>query len=146
MATVRDTTLVEASVPETATFADAARVIAEVEVGAIAVLDGRARVVGLFTSDDLLRGLFPGYLDEMDHTAFLEGTAIEPRPERSADRPVRAFAQRPEVVELDADLAHAAARFLHCPHDAIAVVDDGRFVGMLGQVEFCRAILRSASA
>jgi CBS domain-containing protein len=144
MATFRDTTLVDASVPETATFAEAARVIAREDVAAIAVLGGNGKVVGLFTSDDLLRGLFPGYLDQMHHTAFLEGTAIEPRPDRSAQRPVRAFAQPAEIVELDADLAHAAARFLQSPHGAIAVVDRGRFVGMLGQIEFCRAILRSA--
>lgn len=144
MTTLRDTTLVDASVPADATFADAARAISQVEIGAIAVVDADGRVVGLFTADDLVRGLFPGYLREMEHTIFLESDrqALEPRLDRSAARPVREFCQPPLTVELDADLAHVAERFLHSPHDSVAVVERRRFVGMLGQIEFCRALMR----
>jgi hypothetical protein len=82
----------------------------------------------------------------MEHTAFLEGVLreLEPNPQRSAQRPVRELMERPETIELDADLSHVAARFLHSPQAALAVVNEGRFVGMLGQIEFCRTILRDA--
>jgi CBS domain-containing protein len=146
LSSLRDTTLVDASVPDDAPVAEATRVISAVEVPAIAVVDRNRKVVGLFTSDSLLRSLFPAYLDEMEHTAFLEGVLheLEPNPQRSAARPVRELMEAPETIDLDADLSHVAARFLHSPQAALAVVDEGRFVGMLGQVEFCRTILRDA--
>ena len=71
MAFVRDLALVSASVLRDATFAEAARVLSSSGLGAIAVLDTAGTVTGVFTSDDELRGLFPGYLAELRHTAFV---------------------------------------------------------------------------
>ncbi|HSC93228.1 MAG TPA: CBS domain-containing protein [Gaiellaceae bacterium] len=145
MTTLRETTLAtEAFVAEDATFRDAAARLAAVEVSAIAVLDGRRRVAGLFTDDDLLRGLFPGYLADLRHTAFLEldADALAAQLEKAGDDPVARHMREPATVEIDTNTVHAAERFLHTPWGSLAVVDERRFVGMLGQVEFCRAIMR----
>ena len=51
--------LVPASVPQTATFLEAAEALVSHPVTTIAVLDGEEQVVGLFGDSDLLRGFFP---------------------------------------------------------------------------------------
>lgn len=143
MPTLRDTPLLDVSVPRSATFRDAARALVEHGVAALAVLDEGGGVVGLFTDDDLLRGLFPRYLDELRHTAFLdrEPEALEARLEQAAADPVTEHMQRPEVIDVETTPMHVAERFLHCEWGALPVVERGRFLGMLDQVEFCRTVI-----
>jgi hypothetical protein len=45
------------------------------------------------------------------------------------------------VLDEATSATHAAERFLHCRHGALAVTREGRFVGMLGRAELCRAVL-----
>jgi CBS domain-containing protein len=136
--------LVEASVDVGATFADAAEALSRHRLPAIAVLD-RGRVVGLFTEEDLLRGVFPEYLDELQHTAFLETELPELHERTRAVRtePVREHMRPPLTIERDAGSLHAAERFVHGDEGAIAVVDErGEFAGMLARTEFAYAMLR----
>ena len=148
MTTLRDTNLVDASVPRTATFADAARMLCATEVSAIAVVDENRRVVGLFTDDDMLRGMFPGYIGDLHHTAFLKHdvAALAAHLEKAGADPVARHMRKPMAIEADSDAAHVAERFLHCEWGALAVVENQRFLGMLDQVEFCRSLLRRAEA
>ncbi|MBD0337789.1 MAG: CBS domain-containing protein [Thermoleophilia bacterium] len=143
MPSLRSAAVTGASVPEWATFLEAARTLAHHRLAAIAVLDEADRVVGLFTQDDMLAGLFPGYLTELRHTAFLqEGLdALAARAEIAGGHPVAKHMRSPLSVDVEASAAHVAERFLHCEWGAIAVVENERFVGMLDQGEFCRTIL-----
>ncbi len=142
---ISDLPLRELSVPVSATFIDAARTLATSGAAAIAIVDGERRVVGLFTDDDFLRGVFPGYVDELRHTAFVrEDAAFKARLERGAGEPVARHMREPVTVELASSALHVAERFLHCPWGAIAVVKQGRFVGILRQVDFVEGLLRSA--
>ena len=140
--------LIDASVRQTATFAEAAGVLCATEVSAIAVLDDTGRVVGLFTDDDLLRGMFPGYIGDLHHTAFLDEDAatVAAHIRKAGNESVVPYMRRPATVELESSGTHVAERFLHCEWGALAVVEHHRYVGMLDQVEFCRAILRRANA
>ena len=72
MGVVRDLPLAAVSIGDDATFGDAARQLAGSGVPAIAILDPNGRVRGVFTQDALLRGLFPAYLGELHHTAFVD--------------------------------------------------------------------------
>lgn len=141
---LRDITLVPASVPETATFREAATALRESGLPAIAVLDADQRVVGLFTDVDLLRGLFPAYLGDLRHTAFLpdDPDTLTRRAHEATTEPVLQHSRRPLELELETSATHAAERFLHCEEGAIPVVEDGRFVGMLPRAEFALAMLR----
>lgn len=135
--------LIPVSVGADAGFLHAARTLLDAHSSAIAVVDRDDRVVGLFTDDDLLRGLFPEYLGELRHTAFLvnEAEALRASIEAAADKPVARYMREPVTVEIDASDAHVVERFLHTPWGAIAVVESGRFVGIVGQLEFTERLM-----
>jgi CBS domain-containing protein len=140
--------LVPAAVRRDVTFREAAEALTAHPVSALAVLDERnGRVVGVFGGDDLLRGLFPRYLGELHPTAFArdDPALLERCAERAATEPVEGHMHEPVIIEHDSSATHVAEVFLHCELDALPVVRDGRFVGMLGRSEFCRAMLEAAS-
>ena len=144
---LRELELVDAAVPVTATFSDAARTLCRTGVPAVAVLDDKRRVRGLFTQDDLVAALFPTYLDELRHTAFLD-RHVDPLLERAREvgaEPVARHMRAPIVVEARSSAIHVAERFLHCEPGAIAVVEDDRFVGIVRQTDFCRLLLQRVS-
>ena len=144
MAPLRDTRLVRASVPRTATFLEAARALFGTGISAIAVLEADGRVAGLFSDDDLLLGLFPGYLVELHHTAFVreETPALGARLEQVSGEPVEQHMREPMTVDIGAAGIHVAERFLHSPWGALAVVEDSRFVGMVDEVDFVQSLMR----
>jgi CBS domain-containing protein len=145
---LRDLPLADAWVSSDATLLDASRTLATQGVAAVAVLRPDRTVEGLFTDDDVLRGIFPPYIDELHHTAFAGdvGEVVESQLGRSGGEPVRKYMRRPITVELETSGLHVAERFLHCPWGAVAVVDGGRFVGMLAQVDFVARALDEAQA
>jgi CBS domain-containing protein len=139
-----DIELVPASIGRGATFLEAAETLAAHPVSALAVLDDDERVVGVFSGEDLLRGLFPRYLEELHHTAFVRDDSALPG-HVARDEPVEAHMHRAVTVEHDASAIHIAEVFLHCDLDALPVERGGKFVGMLGRTEFCQAMLRSTT-
>ena len=142
MGLLREIELRRVAVHRDSSFLEAARLLVSSETSAIAVLDRDDEVVGLFTDDDLLRGLFPGYLYELHHTAFLvDGETLQVTAEAAARESVAAFMRRPVTVEIDAGAAHVVERFLHTPWGAIAAVEDRRFIGMVNQLEFTARLL-----
>lgn len=143
MSTLHGIELVQASVDADATFDDAARVLADSRLPAIAVLED-GNVVGLFTDEELLFGLSPRYLDELRHTAFLESEVpLQEHATAVRDEPVRKHMRKPLAIEIDTSSLHAAERFVHCDEGALAVVDESdRFLGMLSRAEFAYAMLR----
>lgn len=138
--------LVDASVARTASVLEAARVLLASGVSAIAVVDGDGRVVGLFTDDDVLRALLPGYVRELRHTAFLESEeavdALAAGADKGSAEAVERHMREPVTVDLRTSAIHVAERFLHAPWGALAAVENDRFVGMVDQLEFVRALMR----
>ena len=144
MRTLPDIELVPASVPRSATFLEAAEALTRHSVPTIAVVDDEDGVVGLFGGEDLLRGLFPGYLADLRHTAFASDDpgVLAERARAVSSQPVEKHMRKPVTVDADASAIHVAERFLHCDFGALAVVEEERFVGMLSRADFCRAVLR----
>lgn len=144
MSPLRQTRLVQASVLHTASFLEAARALFGTGISAIAVVDSERLVVGLFTDDDLLRGLFPGYLGDLHHTAFLreEQHALTARIEEASGNPVERHMREPMTVDVGASTVHVAERFLHSPWGALAVVENDRFIGMVDEVDFVETLMR----
>jgi CBS domain-containing protein len=134
--------LPKASVSIGATAEEAARLLYSSGLGAIAVLDGD-HVRGMFTEDDLLRAIFPRYLDVLEHTAFLDDDdafLIAGDPARTT--PVTTLMRAAEPVELPASALDIARRFLHDDSAALVAVRNGAFAGVIDQTTFCTAILR----
>lgn len=148
MRIISDIELVSASVPRSATFLEAAEMLVSHPVTTIAVVDDDARVVGLFADSDLIAGVFPRYLAELHHTAFAEddADALAERARAVAADPVEKHMHAPIVLDEASSAMHAAERFLHCELGALPVARDGRFVGMLGRAELCRAVLARTEA
>jgi CBS domain-containing protein len=143
MALLREIRLIEASVRKDGTFLEAARILLGSQTSALAVLDEQERVVGLFTDDDLLRGLFPRYLEELHHTAFLveDGESLRGSLDKAARESVERHMREPVTVEIDAGAAHVVERFLHTPWGAVAVIEGGRFVGMVNQLDLTKHLV-----
>ncbi len=140
---------IDAAVSAEGTFGEAALALEEAAVSAIAVLSGEGKVVGFFSEDDLVAGLFPSYLRELRHTAFSRDDEERERAQsrRVRSEPVTEHMRKPVTVSIDSSVMHAAERFLHCEWGAIAVVDaDGRFAGMLRQIDFILGIERDLAA
>jgi CBS domain-containing protein len=140
---LRDLALKNTSVPETATVAEAVAALFEAQVPALAVIDSEQRVVGIFSEGDLLRVIFPGYLAEVRHTAFLpdDPLALEELARVARVRSIRDLARPSEVLAADDSQIHAAERLMHSGEDALPVVDGTRFLGMLSVAALCHARL-----
>jgi CBS domain-containing protein len=147
MRVISDIELVPASVARDSTFLQAAEVLVSQPVTTIAVLDRDGRVMGLFADSDLLQGLFPRYLAELRHTSFADDDTplLAERAKAVAADPVEKHMQKAIVLDEATSGTHAAERFLHCEFGALPVTRKGRFVGMLGRAELCRALLARPS-
>ena len=141
MADLRDLPLVDASVFQTATFAEAVARLFDAQVPALAVLAEDGRLVGVLSEVDVLRAVFPGYLADLGHTAFMEDdpAALDERARAVRGRSVREFTRSVETLDGDESETHAAARFLHTGEEALPVVDRDRFLGMLSIAALCHA-------
>ncbi len=114
----------------------------------IAVLDEGGGVIGLFGGEQLLRGLFPKYLEDLHHTAFAtEDIAVlleraDPILEDSVERHM----EKAIVVDVESSAMHVAERFLHSRLPALPLVAGERFAGMLVRADFCRAMLERSES
>ena len=133
--------LPHAAVAPGALVVDAARVLYDVDVGAIAVVEGK-RVRGMVTEDDVMSALFPAYLRELTHTAFVDSDAlVRADAEAAAATTAAEIMRRAELVELPASALDVAQRFLHSDSSALVAVRDGAFAGVIDQRRFTQAIL-----
>jgi CBS domain-containing protein len=140
---LRDLELIDASVPHTAELAEAVAELFAARVPAVAVLDVERRVLGILSERDVLRAVFPGYLAEIRHTAFLpdDASALEELAARARGRSVRDFIRTSEVLDAADSQIHAAERLMHSGDDALPVAEEGRFIGMLSVAGLCHARL-----
>ena len=142
-----DVNLSDVCVSRDTTFAEAAEALVMSPAAVIAVVDDRHRVVGLFGAEEALAGVLPGYLGDLRHTAFTKDDAalLAETAAGVRDEPVERYAVQPVSVSVDTSALHVGAVFLHTALPAIAVVENDRFVGVLDQAEFVRAMLRRAA-
>jgi CBS domain-containing protein len=140
---LRDLDLTDASVPESATLAEAVAELFEARVPAVAILGESRRVLGILSERDVLGAVFPGYLAEIRHSAFLhdDAAALEALAARARGRSVREFVRTSEILDGSDSQIHAAERLMHSGDDALPVTDQGRFIGMISVAGLCHARL-----
>jgi CBS domain-containing protein len=146
MADLRELPLVDASVLETASLAEAVAGLFAAQVPALAVVRPDGSLAGVLAEVDVLRAVFPRYLAELRHTAFLEDdlAGLAARAREVHDRPVVEFARQVAPLDADESETHAAERFLHTGEQALPVVEGSRFLGMLSIAALCHARLGAA--
>ena len=144
---VGDLPLIDAAVRSDAPFAEGAVLLAETNAAMIAVLDAGRRVVGFFGTEEVLRGLLPRYITELRHTAFAADdlSVLGERARQVWNEPVERHMVEPVTVDTNASALHVGELFLHTRFPAVAVVEDGRYVGILERREFARGLTRRAA-
>ncbi len=142
-----DVPLLDAAVRADAPFREGASLLADTNAAMIAVVDASDRVVGLFGTEEVLRGLLPRYLTELRHTAFASDdlAVLVERAHQVWDEPIERHAIKPVTVDNEASAMHVGELFLHTRFPALAVVEGERFVGILERREFARALTRRAA-
>ena len=137
--------IIDASVRDSATFEDALKLLHDSGLPAIAVLSEDGGVVGLFGAKEVLRGLFPGYLDELKHSAFIADDlpGLQQHLIEVSTEPVTEFMAEPLVVDTDTSAIHIAEQLVHSDIRAIALTENGQFIGMLGAHRFSWCVYRS---
>jgi CBS-domain-containing membrane protein len=138
--------LVDAAVSQTATFAEASEVLHDSTLPAIAVLKDDHTVVGLFGAKELIRGIFPGYLSELRHRISipddLPGMAAHVA--EVGVESVTEYMVEPHTVDIDTTSAvNIAEDLLHSDIRAVAVLEDGRYIGVIGALRFCWLVYSS---
>ena len=143
-----DIPLVDAAVGPDATFAEAAALLAEAGVPIIAVVDRDRRVLGLFGTEEVLRGFLPRYVAELRHTAFARDDLglLAQRAREVHDEPVARHAVEPVTVERETSALHLGEVFLHSRLPALPVLEAGRFVGIVERAAFAAALARRGAA
>ncbi len=123
----------------------AIRVLLETDLPAIPVVDAEARYVGIFGEREFMGAIFPGYLKELRHAAFVPRSldeALEKREESRHD-PVRRYmnTEHVEVAPVHADV-QLAEIFLHHRVLIVPIVDNGRVAGIITREDYTKALAR----
>ena len=121
----------------------AVRTVLESEMPALAVVDEDERFAGIFGEREFMAALFPRYLGELRHSAFLPRSLDEALEKRESCRsePIGHY-MTSEHVEVGPGYSDTqiAEIFLHHRVLVVPVVADGRVEGLLTRRDFFRAL------
>jgi CBS domain-containing protein len=121
----------------------AVRRVLETDLPALPVVDARNRFAGIFGEREFMAALFPGYLSELKHAAFIPRSLEDALEKREACRsePVERY-MHAEHVEVDPDFSdtQVAEIFLHHRVLVVPIVDHGRVEGLITRHDFFRAL------
>ena len=121
----------------------AVRRVLDSDAPALPVVDGRERYAGIFGEREFMEALFPGYLRELRHTAFIDRSldAAPARRDSCRIEPIGRY-MNAEHVDVGPDFSdvQVAEIFLHHRVLVVPIVADGRVQGMLTRRDFFRAV------
>jgi CBS domain-containing protein len=121
----------------------AARALLDSDLPALPVVDARERLVGIFGEREFLGAVFPGYVKELRHAAFVRRSLDEALEKRDEGRtePVRQH-MNTEHVHVDRDFSDlsVAEIFLHHRVLLVPVTDGGRVAGVITRADFFRSV------
>ena len=121
----------------------AVRAVLESGMPALAVVDERDRFAGIFGEREFMSALFPGYLGQLRHAAYLPRTLDAALEKRDACRgePIGQYLTT-DHVEVGPDFSdtQVAEIFLHHRVLVVPVVAGGHVEGLLTRRDFFRAL------
>jgi len=123
--------------------AEAVRAVLHSGLPGLPVVDDRGGYRGIFGEREFITAVFPGYLDELRHAAFVP-RSLESALEKRAGcgrEPVREWMNTEHVdVEADFSDAQVAEVFLHHRVLLVPVIDRQRLVGVITRHDFFRVL------
>jgi CBS domain-containing protein len=135
------------SIPVSATLGEAARTLADHNIGMLPVVDESGRLVGLLHLRDLMELVMPTFVRLVEDFDFVHdfGAVELTRPSPGAmQRPVREVMQEPVIVDESCGLVRAFAILHdHGWYDLPVVSADRRLVGVASRVDIGAALLSS---
>jgi CBS domain-containing protein len=121
----------------------AVRRVLDSDLPALPVIDDRECYAGIFGEREFMEAVFPGYLKQIKHAAFLRRSLDDALERRDASRtePVGRH-MNTEHIDVGPDYAdtQVAEIFLHHRVLVVPVVDAGRVQGVITRRDFFRAI------
>ena len=125
------------------TVADATRALLDSELPALPVVENDERLLGIFGERELLGAVFPGYLKELRHAAFVKRSLEDALEKRSSCRAeeVGKYANT-EHIDVGSDFSDAevAEIFLHHRVLLVPVTDGGKVIGVITRSDFFRSV------
>lgn len=115
----------------------------ETDLPALPVVDESDRYAGVFGEREFVGAIFPGYLKELKHAAFVPRSLDEALEKRETCRlePVGAHMTTEHVdVAPDFSDSQVAEIFLHHRVLIVPIVDHGRVTGLITRHGFFRAV------
>jgi CBS domain-containing protein len=128
--------------PQT-TWSEAARLLTEKQLPAVAVIDGAGSVVGVLSEKDLFRALFPLYKDWMEAPQlYSDLERMEEETIAATQRTVsEIMSSRTLTAGLDTPVLKVGALMSASGIHQVPVVEDGKLIGMIGRKTIYHAIL-----
>ena len=127
-----------------ATFADAARRVAETQASDLMVVDAQGGFVGVLSEGDLIRATLPNY-DELMRDGTSLGGAWKVFLEKGREVAKREIAsiviKAPLTFQPSDELIKAASAMVNKQIRVLPVVDGGILVGTISRGDLCKAVL-----
>ena len=121
----------------------AVRRVLDSDAPALPVLDARERYAGIFGEREFMEALFPGYLKQLRHAAFVDRSLNDALERRDSCRtePIGRY-MNTEHVDVGPDFSdlQIAEIFLHHRVLIVPIVAHGRLQGILTRRDFFRAV------
>jgi CBS domain-containing protein len=121
----------------------AVRKLVDSDLPALPVVDADERYCGIFGEREFMGAIFPGYLKELKHAAFVPRSLEEALEKRETCRmePV-AQHMNTEHIDVGPDYSDSAVAeiFLHHRVLVVPIVDDGRVTGLITRHGFFIAV------
>ncbi len=124
-------------------LADAVRKVRDSGIPALPVVDEDERYVGMFGEREFIAAVFPGYMKQLKHAAFVP-KSLDAALGKRATCPIEPVEQHMNTdhVELESGYSDVAVAetFLHHRVSVLPILEDGRVIGVLTRGDFFRAV------
>lgn len=140
---IRDVMTTEVrTIPITATYEDAARLLHDAHLSGAPVMDGD-RVVGILADKDLYKGLYPYYRSfAEDPTSYLDHEAREMKMEEIRHMSVEHFMTKDVLcAHPDEPVMRAGAVMLAHHVHRLPVMEDGKLIGIVTRADIYRMLV-----
>lgn len=133
------------SIPETATYEEAARVLSQNKINGVLVLNESGKIIGIVSDKDLFRILYPFSTSFFENPElYLDLESREHKIEDVRQKPVSVFmTKNVHSIEPDVPIMRAGAIMLAKHVHRLPVIENGNLIGIITRSQIYGALLDS---